>query len=252
LLPGKERERVVQRVTPGAQESLQLFINTELFLEGLELSGVSDSFEAGVNLFNQSGDSGQVNQKSLRDEDASIVLALFSSGNDIITDVVDNIGELLVSSIAFFSDNNHVRACLEGTLNGQVGGFLSHEADEVPVLDGRCTIGKHVSNQLRVDFRAGVESNSGLEVRVVQVSVNRGRYANNLRSTSIAAEVVSELGGICHGRGSSDQNEAIKEVFLTALEDFSVLANESSILSISEEFITTQVSVGCVCFFFDF
>ena len=60
-----------------------------------------------------------------------------------------------------------------------MGRFLTHESNEVPILDGRGAVSKHVTNKLRVDLRGSVESNCRLEILVVDISINSGWDVHN-------------------------------------------------------------------------
>ena len=75
-------------------------------------------------------------QKSLRNEDATKVLFLVSSGLYQVSDSVYNINKSLTSVGTLLRDDNGVRMCLESALDGQMRGVSTHKSDEIPVLNG--------------------------------------------------------------------------------------------------------------------
>lgn len=60
-----------------------------------------------------------------------------------------------------------------------MGWLLTHQSDEIPILDSGGTVGEHVSDQLRINFRGSVEANRSLEVVVMDVSVHSCWNDNN-------------------------------------------------------------------------
>ena len=130
-------------------------------------------------------------EKTFWDNDASVVLLCFSSLANDVTDVVDDVLKTFVTILALLRDDDKVGRCLERALSGQVGRFLTHESDKVPILDGRGAVSKHVTNKLRVDLRGSVESNCCLEVLVVDVAINSGWDVNNADRGALRLEVLS-------------------------------------------------------------
>lgn len=158
---------------------------TQLILESSEFSLICDSFEEGVDLTNQGLHSRQVSHEAFRDENTTIVLVILRSSNHSVTNVVDDVAKLLMPGIGLLSNDNHVRAGLESDFNSHVGCLVTHETNEVPVLNCRCTVGEHVSYQLRVHFGAGVEPNSRLQVGAVEVTINRGGNCDDVAVLSV-------------------------------------------------------------------
>ena len=114
-------------------------------------------------------------EKTLGNQDAAVVLTLVGTLANHVTDVVDHVLETLVAVLALLRDDNEIWGGLQGALDCDMRWTLAHEADEVPVFDGRGTVREHVSNKLRVDLGGTVESDRRLEVLVVNISVDGSR-----------------------------------------------------------------------------
>ena len=204
----------------------------------------SDRFEKLVNLDDEIIERRDMGKESFWDNDTSIVLSYGGSLADDVTNVVDDILQTLVTILAFLGDDTVVRRRLQGTLDSQMRGLFTHETDEVPVLDSRGTVRKHVSNKLRIDFRGSIKSNCGLEVVVMNISVDSGWDSDNSSLSIISLEEFSEVESICHGSSGADDNETSKAKSIGNLKGLLLLLISSNFVSTSADIVvSTKVDV---------
>jgi len=105
-----------------------------------------------VNLLNKLIKGGQVLQQTLRDQDTTVVIIIGGSLANSVANTVHDVLQSFLIVVALLANDYHVGAGIQGALKSQVRWFVTHEANKVPVLDGRCTISQHVSYQLRVNL----------------------------------------------------------------------------------------------------
>ena len=203
-------ESVELRVAPWSQQLSAFSIVVELRVKLVRFCVRLGGSEHLVELDHEVVEGAYVLEEALWDEDASIVLLSFGSLLDDVTEVVNDVFDRLVAVLALFGDDHEVGMGLEGTLDCEVGWLLAHESDEVPVLDGRGTVSEHVSDQLRVDLRCCVESNSRLEIVVLEVTVDRCRHYNDPAWSFICLEIFRKIKSICHCISGSNNYQTIQ------------------------------------------
>ena len=146
--------------------------------------------------------------------------------------------------LALLGDDDVVRRRLQGALDSQVRGFFTHEANEIPVLDSGGAVSQHVANELRVDLGGGVETNCGLEVVVVDVSIDGGWDADDTGRRIVGLEEFSQVESISHGSSGTDNNKTGKVVSACNLESLLLLLISSEFISTSADIvISTKVDV---------
>ena len=166
-----------------------------------------DSAEELIDLNNEVVKGADMGEKTLRNQDAAVVLAGFGASADQITDVVNNTLETPVAILALLGYNDEVGLGLEGALNSHVRRGLTHEADEVPVLDSTGTIGEHVTDELGVDLGGGIEANSSLNVAMVDIAIDGGRNGDDSDGRVLSLEILSKVEGVSHGGGGANKNK---------------------------------------------
>lgn len=217
-----------------------LLIGEVLLLVAADLLG--SIFEDLVEFLKKLVEVGQVAQKTLRDQYATVVLLLVSSVFDGVADSVDDVLEGLLLAVGFLTDDDHVGAGLESTLDSEVGWLLTHQSDEVPVLDGGGTVSQHVADQLRVDFRGGVEADRGADVLVVDVAVHSAWNHDHAGVDLVLEEVLSQVGAIGHGQGGANEHETIKAKLGAHLGSALLLLGSTELIEATADVVnTTQV-----------
>ena len=72
-----------------------------------------------------------------------------------------------------------------------MGGRATHELDEVPVLASREAVTLYVTDDLCVDLGSGVEAEGGLDLLVLQVTINSLGATDDLYRSTDALIVLS-------------------------------------------------------------
>mmetsp|Transcript_36969 Transcript_36969/g.56634 ORF Transcript_36969/g.56634 Transcript_36969/m.56634 type:complete len:290 (-) Transcript_36969:2350-3219(-) len=175
--------------------------------------------EHAVELVEEVAVSRQVGEQTLRDEDSTVVLALCRSFFNDVGNPVDDIWKILSTEGAFLGDNNHVRMGLEGALQGQVGGILAHQTDEVPVLDSGGAVSQHVADQLGVHLRSSIKAQAHLDIIVTHVTIEGGGNHHHVARNLILEEMVGESGAVGEGVSGTNQDEAVDSVLVDASSD---------------------------------
>ena len=234
----------VQRVGPGSEQSLDGNIVGKLLLESVLLLLFFNVFEKLVELAEKLMEGRDVGEETFGDDNATVVLVLVGSGGDDISNVVDDVLEGLETVGALLGDDHDVRLGLEGTLEGQVGRLLAHKSDKVPVLDGGGRVGEHVSDQLGVHLGGSVETNRGLNVLVVNVSVNGGGNDDDSGLDLVLDEVLRQGNTVGHGVGGTDEHETSEAELLGDLSSgSSLLLGSEGVLASADVIVSTKVVV---------
>ena len=153
-------------------------------------------------------------EKTLWDQDATVVLTLGSSILHEVSDSSDNIWEGLTSVGALLGDDDHIWMSLEGALKSKMRWISTHESNEIPVLNSGGTVSQHVSNKLRVDLGSGIESETSLEVAVSDVVVNGSWNVDHICVDLVCLEVLRNLDAVSQSVSGSNNNETSQAILL--------------------------------------
>jgi hypothetical protein len=104
----------------------------------------------------------------------------------------------------------------------------AHELDEVPVLAGRVTVALDVTDDFGVDLRSGVEAEGGLDLLVLQVTVDGLGAANDLDGSADALVVFCEDCSVGVGVVTTDDDQRTDIELLEDLEPLVELSRSSS------------------------
>lgn len=101
-----------------------------------------------VDFRNQDGHLWNEFNKTLRHENDTIVLSHLSSLADDVCDIGCDLRQSLVLCLDLLTDKDAVDARSEGTLEGNVGGGTTHQANKVVVLFGGYDVRAQVADSL--------------------------------------------------------------------------------------------------------
>ena len=167
--------------------------------------------------------------KTFGDQYRTEVLTLSSASGYDLSDVGDYVVEGLVLSLYFFADDSDVGLYLQGALEGDVRSRAAHELDEVPVLASRVTVALDVTDDFSVDLRSGVEAEGGLDLLVLQVTVDGLGAANDLDGSADALVVFCEDCSVGVGVVTTDDDQRTD---VELLEDLETLVELSRLLEL--------------------
>ena len=85
----------------------------------------------------------------------------------------------------------------------------AHQLNEVPVLLCRVTVTHNVADNLRIDLRSGIKTERSLNLRVLQVAVNRLRTADYLNTCADSLVVLSQHACVGVRVITTDDNECL-------------------------------------------
>ena len=145
-----------------------------------------------VELGNQLLDSGDELDDTLRDDDSTEVVTVGSADSNSVGDVRHDVVEAHSLLLDLLGNEADVRLSLECALKGDVRSRATHHLDEVPVLAGRVTVALDVTDQLRVGLTSGIEAERGLNLRVLQVTVDGLRTTDHLHTILLGSIVLSQ------------------------------------------------------------
>lgn len=191
----------------------------------------------------------QVVQKPLRNQNTSVVVTLLGPFSNSVTNAVHDVLKSFLPRVALLRHDDHVGAGLHGALQSQVRRLLAHQTNEVPVLDCRSTVGQHVADQLRVDLRSRVETDRGLDVTMVDVTVDGAWNADDASVNLLLDKVLRQVDAIGESAGRTNQDEASKTELLTDLSSLLALFGSSELVRTSADVVnTTEVQMIFECF----
>ena len=145
--------------------------------------------EKGTQLGDQMLVGRNMGQKSFRNEHSSEILSFVCSSAYQVGDSVDDVGQGFTSECRFFWDQSHIWMGLKSAFERKMWWILTHESNEVPILDCWCTVGQHIADLLRVHFWDSVESKRTLEELMSDVAVMCWRNHANIRAHLVLHEV---------------------------------------------------------------
>lgn len=235
----------VKRETPWGQSLLDEVLILNAFVgASLLLLLIGASFEQFIELINQMLISRDMLQKPFWNENTSEILTLFCSFLYCISDSVYDIGESFTSESTLFGDDEHIWVSLEGALKSQMRWVLTHQTNEIPILDGRGTVGEHVSYKLRVDLGGRVETDGSLEELMSNVTIEGGWNNNDVGWNSLINEVLGKSGSLSVGMSGTDKNDTSDAVlFARGADGLELFLLELDFSGVSEVVRTTKVSV---------
>ena len=133
---------------------------------------VAVSSEQVVEFLNQTAYGRYELDKSLGDDDSTIVLATSSACSDDGTYLVDDLVEGEVSLLHLFRDEADIWLALQGTFEGDMRSRATHNLDEVPVFACRVAVALNVTYEFSISLSGGVEAERSFNLFVLQVAVN--------------------------------------------------------------------------------
>jgi len=132
---------------------------------------------------------------------------------------------------------------LERALKNKMRWISTHKSNEVPVLDSGGTVSQHVSNELGVDLSCGVESETGLEVFVSNVSVNSRWDVDDVSVDLVGLEILGNLDAVGKTVSGANNDEAGDTVLLALSSKCRKVRLIELILRFSKVVIATKVAV---------
>jgi len=84
-----------------------------------------------------------------------------------------------------------------------MGWILTHKSDEIPILDSRCTVSKHISNLLGIYLGDSVETEGGLEELMSDISIKGSWNNHDVCVDVVFLEILCQFCSISKGMSSS-------------------------------------------------
>ncbi len=162
-----------------------MFVIIELLGKDLGLFSAITISEKLIDFLDQVLVSSDVVKKSLGNEYTSVVFALIRSLLYQVAHSTYDVDQGFSAMGGLLRDNDQVRVSLHRALEHQVGGVAAHQANEIPILDGRGRIRKHVTDKLRIDLRGCVEADGGRNEAVADVSIYSSRDTDNTSGNAV-------------------------------------------------------------------
>ena len=150
----------------------------------------------------------ELNQAFGNDNSTEVVAVGSTVGNSL-SDVSNNIVERHLLSLYLLADEADIGLALQSALQSDVRSRTTHHLDEVPVLAGRVTVALNVTNQLRVGLTSGVETERGLNLLVLQVTVDGLRATDYLHTVLLGSIVFSQHASVGVRVVTTNDNESL-------------------------------------------
>ena len=187
-------------------------------LDHLELSVVLS--QEVVQLGDQAFHSRNELDQALRDQYRTEVITLGGTFSHDTSHVSNDIVQRHILLLNLLGDDTNVRLSLQSALQSDMRSGATHQFDEVPVFLGGVTVTLDVTDYLGVNLASRVETERGLDLGVLQVTVDRLRATDYLYAGTDSLVILSQYASVRVRIVTADNNQSLDIKLFQDLKTF--------------------------------